>query len=93
MAYSTCVKCGNRSFEILENSPKGSNYKLMFVQCTSCGGVIGVMEYYNIGAKIEELEIKLKNIATISSVNLINNNLDVINKNVQSIIRALPANK
>jgi predicted nucleic-acid-binding Zn-ribbon protein len=56
---STCVKCGNTSFEVKEVSPNGSNFKLIFVQCASCGGVVGVTEYFNIGAKIEALAKKL----------------------------------
>jgi predicted nucleic-acid-binding Zn-ribbon protein len=56
---STCVKCGSTSFETKEASPNGSNFKLIFVQCASCGGVVGVTEYFNIGAKIEALAKKL----------------------------------
>ena len=28
--------------------PKESRYKLMFIQCASCGAVVGVTEYWNI---------------------------------------------
>jgi uncharacterized Zn finger protein len=63
MALSTCPKCNNHTFEIVENSPSKSAYKLLFVQCTSCGAVVGVMDYYNIGARINELEKKVDNIS------------------------------
>lgn len=56
MARSTCVKCGGSMFETVEQSPRGSNFKLIFIQCSSCGGVVGVMDYFNIGAKVENLE-------------------------------------
>jgi excinuclease UvrABC ATPase subunit len=59
MAYSRCIKCDGSSFEIVENSPRGSAFKLMFVQCSSCGGVVGVLDYYNIGARLTELAKKL----------------------------------
>ncbi|MNS96059.1 hypothetical protein D3C72_1303410 [compost metagenome] len=59
MATSSCIKCGSTNFEIKENSPKGSNYKFMFIQCSSCGGVISVMDYYNIGKLLEILGKKL----------------------------------
>lgn len=62
MASSTCVKCGNHSFEMKENTPRTSNYKLLFVQCTSCGAVVGVMDYYNIGSKIQEVQDELDKI-------------------------------
>ena len=59
MAMSTCVKCGNSSFEVKENSPSKSNYKLMFIQCSSCGGVVGVMDYFNIGDFVVKIAKKL----------------------------------
>ena len=59
MAISTCVKCGGHSFEVKEKSPVGSGYKLIFIQCSSCGGVVGVTEFYNTGALLEKLAKKL----------------------------------
>jgi hypothetical protein len=59
MASSTCVKCGSTRFEIKENSPTGSRFKVMFVQCIACGGVVGIMDYYNIGQLIKDLAKKL----------------------------------
>ena len=59
MAISTCVKCANTQFEIKEAEPRGSSFKLMFVQCTSCGGVVGVTDFLNIGAKLEFIQKKL----------------------------------
>lgn len=55
MAQSTCVKCGNTRFEMKEQSPVSSNYKYLFIQCTSCGGVVGVVEYFNIGSLIHKI--------------------------------------
>lgn len=59
MAWSTCPKCNSHSFEMVENTPTKSNFKLMFVQCSSCGAVVGIMDYYNIGQRINELEKKI----------------------------------
>lgn len=56
MAMSTCVKCGGQFFEVRENSPFNSNFKLFFVQCTTCGGVVGVTDYYNTGAQLEQIK-------------------------------------
>jgi hypothetical protein len=61
MATSTCVKCGGRHFELKEASPTNSQFKVNFVQCASCGGVVGVLDYYNIG---QELQIIKKTIGT-----------------------------
>jgi hypothetical protein len=62
MATSTCVKCGNNRFESKENSPKDSPFKVTFVQCASCGGVVGVMDFYNLGALIHEQKKLLQKI-------------------------------
>lgn len=55
MAVSTCPKCDGTFFETKENSPRGSNFKFTFVQCASCGAVVGVMDYFNIGQLIQIL--------------------------------------
>lgn len=34
---------------------KGARFKLMFIQCASCGAVVGTMDYYNIGNAIHKL--------------------------------------
>ncbi len=64
MAVSTCIKCGHSSFELKENTPIGSNFRLYFIQCAGCGGVIGVIDLYNIGNLIhklaDELEVSLE---------------------------------
>lgn len=63
MARSTCVKCGNTNFEVARAEPRNSNYVLMFVQCTSCGGVAGVLEYENVGALLHRQNEAIKKIA------------------------------
>jgi hypothetical protein len=59
MAISTCLKCGGHLFETVESEPMGSNFKLWFVQCATCGGVVGVTDYYNIGETLHVLAAKL----------------------------------
>ena len=59
MAISTCIKCGNTNFEIKENSPSLSNYKFDFIQCTGCGGVVGVTDYYNTDSILNKIAQKL----------------------------------
>lgn len=56
---STCVKCGGTSFETKEVEPRNSRYKLIFVQCSSCGGVVGVTEFFNIGSMLQTLAKKM----------------------------------
>lgn len=45
MATSKCIKCDSSSFEVKPASISGTRFKLYFVQCSRCGGVIGAMEY------------------------------------------------
>lgn len=59
MAISTCIKCGKSSFEIVEKEPFNSEFKLNFVQCSSCGGVVGVLDYFNTGELVMKLAEKL----------------------------------
>lgn len=63
MAMSKCASCGNSSFEVQENTPAHSNYKLIFVQCAKCGAVVGVQDYYNIGNETYKIREALKKIA------------------------------
>ncbi|MEK3873737.1 MULTISPECIES: hypothetical protein [unclassified Paenibacillus] len=70
MALSKCLGCGSTRFEMVENSPSSSAYRLMFVQCASCGGVVGVMDFYNIGAQNEKLKAALKKIARANNIHV-----------------------
>lgn len=70
---SKCPKCNNTFFELEENSPSGSNYKLLFVQCSSCGSVLGVMDFFNIGTKISIVEEMIEKLD--KKINNIDNNI------------------
>lgn len=55
MAMSTCLRCGGTTFETCDKEPRGSRYKLVFIQCSECGGVLGVLDFYNIGQLVHDL--------------------------------------
>ena len=59
MAISTCPKCDSHSFEMVENSPRDSRFKIMFVQCALCGAVVVTADYINTAALIQQLAEKL----------------------------------
>lgn len=59
MAISKCGSCESHTFELKANEPKGSQFKLMFVQCSRCGAVVGVTDYYNIPSLLEKLAQQL----------------------------------
>lgn len=59
---SNCAKCGGGMFKVVEKEPKGSNFKLNFVQCSACNTPIGVLDYYNLGSLIKDQEKTIKNL-------------------------------
>lgn len=63
MATSTCVKCGSSRFELQPAEPANSRFKLYFVQCSSCGGVVGVQEFNNATAMLDKQNAAIKKIA------------------------------
>ncbi len=66
MAESKCANCGFEYFEVVKNKPQNSDAFLSFVQCASCGTVIGLMNESNselITKSIEEQFLKIQEIA------------------------------
>jgi uncharacterized Zn finger protein len=57
---SKCPKCFNSEFEAVNEKPVNSNFELIFVRCVNCSTVVGVIDYYNVGALIKKLASKLK---------------------------------
>jgi hypothetical protein len=60
---SSCGKCGGHSFKVALQEPSGCRYKVNFVQCASCNTPIGVLDYYNTGAQLEEQKKLTKDLA------------------------------
>ena len=73
---STCSKCGGHIFEITEQEPSGSRFKVYFVQCTSCNTPIGIMDYFDTNSSMKNIEIKLGNLQ---------NSLDQIQHDISNI--------
>ena len=63
MATSTCNHCEETKFELVLQKPADSKYTFNFVQCASCGTVVGVLEERNIGALSYTTEVMLRRIA------------------------------
>ena len=63
MAISTCNHCEETEFEIVLQKPTDSRYTFNFVQCASCGTVVGVLEERNIGSLSNITEAMLRRIA------------------------------
>ena len=60
MAQSKCVKCGSTAFEITEAMTiQNARDTVHFVQCSQCGGVVGVQEPFSAWQLIAALAQKL----------------------------------
>jgi uncharacterized Zn finger protein len=60
MATSSCPKCSGSSFEMKENgNVRNASFKIMFIQCSSCGTVVGTTDYYNVPSLLEKIARKL----------------------------------
>ncbi len=59
VSNSKCSNCQKSGFEISEEEPRGSAFKIMFIRCQWCKTVVGTTEYYNVGSLIHKLAKKL----------------------------------
>ena len=59
MVKSKCSKCLSENFELAEVLPRNSKNKVTFIQCESCGTVVGVLDKYNVGLFVHEIAKKL----------------------------------
>lgn len=81
MALSKCGSCNGGFFQLVEKEPSGSNFKVMFVQCSACGVPIGVMDYFDTHTQIQKLDKRLNNLQ--SAVDTIDHNLRVLISNLR----------
>ena len=57
MAQSQCIKCGCRKFEVVHaNNLEGTTRAVLFVQCTDCGSVVGVLDFLNVSVQAERVK-------------------------------------
>lgn len=59
MAASKCPKCESTRFELKTGEPTGSRFKVNYIQCASCGTVVGVTDYYNTSSLLEKIGNKI----------------------------------
>lgn len=52
MAKPTCPKCSCTTFEIQEIPIKGARYRHNAINCTACGAIIAVHEFFNVNANL-----------------------------------------
>lgn len=61
MPSSTCGKCGAHAFEVVGFTPVGEGFKMAFVQCSSCGVPVGVVDLIG-RAQIEAVAMQIRGI-------------------------------
>lgn len=59
MARPKCGFCQGLRFEVSTIDPASANFKMLATICASCGAVLGVTEFFNIGALLKKLAQKL----------------------------------
>lgn len=61
MAKSACPnpECKGHSFEAVEANIKGVDFPYIFIQCSSCGTVVGTQEAHYVGEILKEMADKL----------------------------------
>lgn len=59
MATSKCSSCSSSRFELKEAEPANSRFKINFIQCASCGSVVGVMDYQSVPSLLDKIASKL----------------------------------
>ena len=59
MATTTCPKCPSTRFEVKETSVSGSNFRVIFIQCATCGAAISTTEVLHTNTLIKNLAKKL----------------------------------
>ncbi len=60
MAISNCPRCEKSQFELVhQDNIKGANQPMYFVQCASCGTVVGVTDFYDTPALLEKIAKKV----------------------------------
>jgi RNase P subunit RPR2 len=56
---SRCPKCESVNFEAVEAWISGASWPYMFIQCGSCGSVVGVLERHYIPNMLQQIADKL----------------------------------
>ena len=63
VAKSHCPMCRTSEFEMVESKPKDSGFSVNFVQCSTCGTVVGVLEHFALTDALMKHEALLQKIA------------------------------
>ncbi|ATW24554.1 hypothetical protein [Candidatus Formimonas warabiya] len=82
---STCPRCGRHDFEVVVNEPKNLAAKLLFVQCSFCGAVIGVTDNNNMGLKVAVMEKEIRRLG--DQIGILNTNFSNLVRQMSNLLR------
>lgn len=74
---SKCGHCGGFMWELSQEAPSGSAFKVNFIRCSMCKVPVGVLPFYDIHSKLETMEKQNKTLGeTITySLRVIDDNI------------------
>lgn len=82
MLMSKCGHCGGFRWELHEESPTGSIFKVNFIRCAACKVPIGVTDYYDTHSKVDRVEKLVKTLG-----DSVTGMLQVIDTNIRRLSR------
>jgi hypothetical protein len=79
---SICGKCGGFRWELSEEAPNKSNFKVWFIRCATCRVPIGIADYYDTYSKLEKIDKSIKVLG-----DSVTQMLQVIHENVRRLFQ------
>ena len=65
-SYTKCPKCGHSNFELVEDYPTNSNFKMWYMRCATitCHTFLQAMPYLDTNKQIDKLQVEVNKIKT-----------------------------
>lgn len=58
-SHTKCPKCERTTFELVEDAPAKSGYKMWYLRCSSCHTFLQALDYYNVNVQLDDIKKKL----------------------------------
>lgn len=55
MAVPICPTCKSSLFETSEFTPQGFKHRLLSIQCSNCGSIAAILDYYGMSRQIDRV--------------------------------------
>ncbi len=57
-----CPKCGNATFEMVEDAPTNSEFKFNYIRCYDCKTFLTAEPFYDIYSRLQAMDVEIKEI-------------------------------